>query len=119
MIHKIAGCPANLEEAIDDLKAFYNKDLNMIAMMNEGQFVSSSNFIEKMCIRNAWCLWWFENHQHSRWPKRKPKLVEFFNALGIYDCDEMCSIILTSFYRTVAGDPVNLRDQLKAFQVCF
>jgi hypothetical protein len=115
MIKKISGCPANIEESIDDLKAFYRKDLDILSMMTENQFISSSKFTEEMCIRTAWCLWWYENHQHSRWPKKKPELVNFFNKLGIYDCDEMCSIILTSFYRSVAGDPINLAAQLKLY----
>jgi len=116
MIKKIIGCPVSLDQAIGDLKAFYKKDLDIISLMTEDQFISSSKFTEEMCIRNAWCLWWYENHQHSRWPKTKPALVNYFNNLGIFDCDEMCSIILTSFYRSVAGDPINLEEQLKNCQ---
>lgn len=116
MIKNIAGCPVNLDEAIEDLKAFYRKDLDILAMMSEDQFISSSKFTEEMCIRNAWCLWWYDNHQHSRWPKRKPAIVSYFNDLGIFDGDTMCLIILISFHRKVAGNPINLSEQINVYR---
>ena len=55
-------------------------------------------------IRNTWGLW--SGSDLQRWFKNK----------GIHHADDMSGIILTSFYRSVMDEPINLESQIKKYR---
>ena len=107
--------PDNLDEAIEILKDFYSSKLDEIKSLTEDSFSSSSHFGAGTFIRDSWFLWWHENHGYKSWPKEKPKLIEFFNNLNIYHGDDISSIILISFHRSLNNKPINIEEQLKVY----
>jgi hypothetical protein len=56
-------------------------------------------------IKNSWELW----HTHS-------PLTQYFNQLGIQHADDMSDIILTSFWRYLHNQPINLDDLISHYQ---
>jgi len=111
------GLPNNLDEAIDDLITFYEKDLPLIIEMTEDTFSSSSHFGAGMFIRNSWFLWHQEpNTKYPSWPNTRPPLVKFFNDLGIFHADDMSAIILVSTYRKVHNLPIDLEGQIEHYK---
>lgn len=109
--------PANLDEAIDAVNAEYTEtDGNRIKTMSEEEFIVASHHNLGQYLRNKWCLWWQPERFHPEWPKEKPAIVTFFNDLGIFHADDMSSIILTSFYRKLTDQPVDLEGQVKHYQ---
>lgn len=107
--------PNNMDEAIETLKLFYENSIDTIKNLSEKDFISSNHFGAGMFIRNSWFLWWHENHKYESWPKKKPKLVQFFNDLNIYHADDMSSIIMVSFYRTLNNKPIEIDKQAKKY----
>lgn len=108
--------PATLEEAIDILKTFNSKFLPEIKTMSEEAFIVDCHFSLGMFLRNVWFLWWHEGHGCKEWPKEKPKLNEWLNSKGIVHADDMSSIILISFYRSVCGLDINLEEQINKYK---
>lgn len=116
-MNKNKEVPNNLDEAIKFLEAFYFEDISEIKKMNEIEFNSSSHFGLGMYLRNIWFLWWSPNHGYDSWPKEKPKIVEYFNAIDIYHADDMSGIILTSFFRKIKGLDINIPEQVKKYKI--
>lgn len=107
--------PDNLEETFDILKVIFKESIHEIEILTEDDFIISSHFGLGRILRNSWQLWWFENHEYEEWSKTKPKLVEYFNSIGIVHADDMSAIILTSFYRHLKGLPVDVEGQVKSY----
>ena len=95
--------PSSIDDAIDFLIEFYKDSIGEIESMSEEEFLTSSHFGAGLYIRNTWYLWWTEGHKFAEWPKSKPKLVEYFNSIGIDHADDMSHSILLSFYRHLAS----------------
>ncbi|RYE14300.1 MAG: hypothetical protein EOP45_19820 [Sphingobacteriaceae bacterium] len=70
--------PTNLEEAVDTLIAFYEKDLPAVKAQSEEEFKSSSHYAVGMFIRSTWYLWWYEGHPYDNWPMEQYALVKWF-----------------------------------------
>lgn len=109
------GLPKDLDEAIDALLTFYQKDIPSIATMSEDEFIASSHFAAGLFIRNAWFLWWHKAHKWNEFPKTQPAIVAFFNEAGIIQPDDMCGIILKSVYRRVRGIDIDLPGQVRHY----
>jgi hypothetical protein len=56
-------------------------------------------------MRNTWGLW------HGS------RLSRYFNGLGIYHPDDMSAIILDSYVRRLQGEDIDLRGQIKFYQL--
>lgn len=107
--------PNNLDEAVNMLIESCKDDLDFIKGMSERQFMSTSHHGFGTNLRNEWNLWWHESDTMG-WSKEKPKLTEYFNSLGIYHGDDLSSIILKSFYRSVVGVDRNLDEQIEVYK---
>lgn len=108
--------PESIEEAIELLKQFYIKEIDLIKNMTEKEFMSSSHFGAGMFIRNEWFLWWFPKHKYESWPKEQPKLNAEFEKIGIIHADDMSSILLTCLYRSLINKDWDIKDQVKTYQ---
>lgn len=115
---EIKGLPEDLEEAIETFLGFYLKDpeLKQIHKIDESVWMSWTHHAAGQFLRNSWYLWWYENHVVKGWPKEKPKLVEFFNNLGIVYADDMSGIILSSVWRRVNNFPIELEKQVEKYK---
>ena len=97
--------PNNLEECFKILKNDNcNKELCEFAATKEDLAVSLIHFTTGMQIRNNWKFW-----------KGKNKLVKYFNKIGIYHPDDMSGMILTSFWRHLNNQPLELEKQAKHY----
>jgi hypothetical protein len=95
--------PANLIEAVEQLKKIQNDSLKQkITSISERDFLSNSRALG-IWIRNKWGLW------------KGKKLSKYFNALGIFNPDDMSSIILTSYYRELKGLDWRLDEQIQFY----
>ena len=116
MLNLQENLPVSLEDAIEKLKLFFSKHLVEIENMSEEEFLSSTHFFSGMQIRNAWQLWWSENHGYKEWTTEKPLLNKWFNSIDIYHADDMSSILLTCLYRNIHNLPYNVDSQLIKFK---
>ncbi|MEI6949796.1 DUF6794 domain-containing protein [Paraflavisolibacter sp. H34] len=107
--------PASIEDAVEDLLAFYGQQLlEKAGQMSEGDFVAFAHPEAGRFVRDSWALWWRPGHNHPQWPEEVPPIVRFFQERGISSPDDMSTIILTSVYRTVRKVPVDLEGQILA-----
>jgi hypothetical protein len=105
--------PVSLEEAYEILEIFYKINFKEVKGMSEDEFLLNSHHGGGAFIRNVWFLWWTPEHNYPDWPNRKPKLVEYFNSLGITHPDDMSVIILASFYRKITNQTIKLKSQVR------
>ncbi|QIE58637.1 hypothetical protein G5B37_03395 [Rasiella rasia] len=98
--------PTDLNDAIKhlDLK-LADEFKSKIKLMTEEQFTVEGHIgIGLRVIRNGWELW------------GKSRLSNYFENLGIDHPDTMSGIILTSYYRQLIGEPIDLESQIKEYQ---
>lgn len=113
----LMGVPESLEDAIEDLKVWYgDKLIEVVSSMNEDSFRASSYHSAGLFIRDSWFLWWQKGHHNAIWPETKPKLIQFFNDMGIYHANDISSIILTSVYREISGKEIDLQGQVQQYK---
>lgn len=108
--------PNNLDEAVDILKTIATKNIGSINNMSENEFMSNTHFQFGMFIRNSWYLWWHPEHNYDTWPDEKPKLIEWFNSIGITHADDMSGILMTCLYRNIRGIDYNLDEQVEKYK---
>lgn len=108
---KVNVLPDDLNEAVDLLRTFYSKHLMDIMNMSEAEFRSSTHFGAGMFIRNSWNLWWSIDSGSD-----KPKLVNWFNSIGIAHPDDMSSIILTCLHRNLTDEEYDLDAQVEHYK---
>lgn len=107
--------PGSLEEAIEFLIQANKNDLDQLKAMTEKEFTSQAHFALGRNLRNTWFLWWQPN-LHKAFPTEKPKLVKYFNEMGITHADDMSAIVLTSFHRKISEKELDVEAQVKHFQ---
>jgi hypothetical protein len=100
----LGGAPANLEECLAELQRRLPPDL-IVRMRNGGE----EDMIDYhhglgTGIRNEWGLW------------RRSPLNRHFNDLGIHHPDDMSWIILTSFWRRLHGQPLDVKGHVARSQ---
>jgi hypothetical protein len=93
--------PNNLQEAIEILMEAQAGQLETIKAMPENDFIIDTHHFLGHDLRKSWGLW-FNDTQISKW----------FCEKEIYHGDDRSAIILTSFYRTVAGLDIDLEGQI-------
>lgn len=100
---KLEPVPTNLEECFAALeKKLSKEDLEKMRKGTERD-LSAHHFGLGAGMRNAWGLW------------GASPLARYFNGLGIHHADDMSSIILTSFWRHLNGQPIELEKQVAFF----
>ncbi|NJW55826.1 DUF6794 domain-containing protein, partial [Salinimicrobium oceani] len=83
----------NCQWSESDKIEFQNKE--------ENTAVTELHFGSGMGIRNGWELW-----------EGKNRIARYFKRKGISHPDDMSSIILTSFHRTLNNRPIDLNGQI-------
>jgi hypothetical protein len=112
--------PENLEHAVDYLLSKISDTEDSIKSLegfydNERGFISAIHFSIGLNIRNAWFLWWHDDHGYPAWPSEKPDIVKYFNSIEIYHADDMSGIILTTVFRRYYNKPIDLESQIKVY----
>lgn len=96
--------PKTLDEAIFQLEKLHHDTTKVqILSMTEDQFTIRSHFGMGMWIRNNWGLW------------GGGKLSKYFKSIGIFHPDDMSGIILTSYYRHLKRQDLELDKQVKYY----
>jgi len=94
----------DLDDALKFLIITNMNNLNYIKSVNEESFTTEQHHSVGMNLRNDWGLWTNES-----------ELSIWFHNKGIYHADDMSSIILTSFHRTVNNKDIDLDNQIKYY----
>ena len=97
--------PKNLRESINEIDGFYSDSIkNGIIKMEEGEFIGEYHMGTGLWIRNNWNLW------------KGSRLSRYFKRHGIKHPDDMSVIILTSYYRQLRGQEIDLKGQIKKYK---
>jgi hypothetical protein len=98
--------PKNLKDAIEYLNCQWSEsDKKEFQSKDEKDAVTEIHFGTGQGIRNSWELW-----------KGKNRISKFFKSKGIFHPDDMSSIILTSFHRTLNNKPIDLNAQIDYYK---
>jgi len=96
--------PENLEDCFKQIDIFLSdSDKYFVRRSTEKEFTYSENTNLRHWIEHKWI-----NPKESR-------LVKYFDSKKIYPVD-ICSIILISYHRYLAGNEVRLEEQIKYYQ---
>jgi hypothetical protein len=97
--------PKDIFECFHQINLFWNDSTKLeVKKLTEKEFLGNTHFGLGMWMRNNWGLW------------SGSRLSEYFNNLEIYHPDDMSGIILTSYYRFLIGEEVQLNDQVKYYK---
>lgn len=97
--------PKNLNECfqrLDKITSLQRK--KWIRCLTEVQFKAKMHFGFGIGLRNNWGLW------------GNSELAQYFFDIGIFHPDDMSGIILTSYYRKLNNQPVELQEQVDYYQ---
>ncbi|TFF39125.1 DUF6794 domain-containing protein [Mucilaginibacter psychrotolerans] len=97
--------PANLNEVF----AYLDNDWNAVhrlqfKTMPESEAVSSEHFSMGLWIRNNWIR-----------GNRNPPLIKYFKSIGLYNPDDISSVILLSYHRKLNNKPLNIKAQVDEY----
>lgn len=97
--------PTDLDDCFEILTNKILIDEDYLAFKNgtEEDIQGQHHFLGRY-LRNEWGLW-----QDSR-------LAKWFNEKGIHHADDMSGIVLTSFWREINNELINLEEQIKYCQ---
>ncbi|MFA5152867.1 MAG: DUF6794 domain-containing protein [Clostridia bacterium] len=96
--------PIDLDDAIETLLFDMADELPYVKKLSENKFLCEQHHNVGQYLRNDWGLW------------SGSKLQTWFKERGIHHADDMSSIILTSFWRTVHEKDINLEEQIKHYR---
>lgn len=97
--------PKDLNDCFNQIDGFWNDSIkNQVKSWSEEEFCANAHFGFGMWMRNNWGLW------------GGSRLQTYFNEKGIYHPDDMSGIILTSYYRYLKGDKIELKKQIKFYK---
>lgn len=98
--------PTDLNDATNFLNCVWS-DTSKVAFKNKPEIdaVSELHFGTGLYMRNNWGLWAGKN-----------SLYHFFKSKGIFHPDDMSSIILTSFHRTLNDTDIHLDEQIAEYK---
>ena len=114
---KISELPQNLEEALAFITTLSQANWDetsreLFKNIEEQRFVNISQDTLGKYLRNNWALWWEEGtdilRTHENYPEEMPELVEWFNSMGIWNADDMSTILIRCFWRQSHGKPLDL-----------
>lgn len=93
--------PKNIDDALQILRHELNDEIENIAKTPLDEYICTEHHGIGRFIRNEWGLW------------SGSELQTWFKDKGIDHPDDMSSIILTSFHRTLNNQSINLNEQIK------
>lgn len=97
--------PNNLDSAINILKKINFEDKVRWLKYDENEAVAIAHLNFGAKIRNEWGLW-----------DNDSELNKYFKGLGITHPDDMSSIILRSFHRTMNNRDINLEELIDFYK---
>ena len=97
------NAPKALTEALDRLAKEIGQD-ELIRFKTQG-VPPTWHFSGGMAMRNAWGLW-----------TKDAPLVKYFKRFGIWHADDMSGIIMTCLVRRLKGEPLLVKDQVRAIK---
>ena len=98
--------PKDLNDAIAELDKDFPDSLKIeIRKMTEDDFSARYHMGTGMWMRNNWGLW------------SGSRLSRYFNNLEVYHPDDMSGIILSSFYRSLTNQPIELEEQVAYYKM--
>ncbi len=96
--------PKDLDECFVELnKMLKPEDLEIVKNRTESNIGTMHHGLGRW-LRNNWGLW------------AESSLAKWFNEKGIHHADDMSGIILTSFWRDINSEPIELEEQIKFYQ---
>ncbi len=95
--------PANLDESFVQLDSILSTDNRALIQGWPEDSIINLHFGLGMWMRNNWGLW------------KGSVLSKWFNGLGIFHPDDMSGIILTSYWRYLHHQPIELEGQVKYY----
>jgi hypothetical protein len=101
--------PATLDDALrileDNLK---QEDKDHFKTHSERECLAIFHSTLGRYLRNEWDLW---HHDLTKSPM--PKIVEHFLQLGLNHADDMSGVIITSYWRKLHNQPLNVEGQVE------
>ena len=98
-----ANAPKTLTEALNYLET--EIDCANLECFNKEGIRPTWHFSGRMAMRNAWGLW-----------TKDAPLVKYFKRFGIWRADDMSGIIMTCLIRRLKGEPLLVKDQVRAIK---
>ncbi len=97
--------PKDLDDCFETLtnKILFNEDYLALKSGTEEEMGEQHHFLGQQ-LRNEWELW------------HDSRLAKWFNDKGIFHADDMSAIILTSYWREINKELIELDDQIKDYQ---
>ena len=108
--------PETFDGAMKALAKMYKANIPELKEIAGTKFVAQCHHTIGTYLRNEWFLWWYEGHEHDHWPTEQPKLNAWFNSIGITHADNMSSILLLCFHRTLMGKELEIDKQVAKYQ---
>jgi len=97
--------PKDLNDCFNQIDGFWNDSIkNQVKSWTEEDFCANGHFGFGMWMRNNWGLW------------SGSRLQAYFSDKGIHHPDDMSGIILTSYYRYLKGNKIQLKKQIKYYK---
>jgi len=97
--------PKDLNDCFSQIDKFWNDSIiTEVLKMTEEEFIATSHFGIGLWIRNNWRLW------------GGSRLSKYFNELGVSHPDDMSGIILTSYYRKLNNQDIELEKQIDYYK---
>ena len=110
LILLLIGCSKNsIPTTLNECYTVLNSKLSDSAIhefkaMSENEAISASHISLGMWIRNNWGLW------------KSSELPKHFTELGLKHPDDISSVILTSYHRTLNNKEVGLEEQIEFYK---
>ena len=107
MNDKTYPIPKNLSEcftALDNIFLESQEDLEWFKASPEDEAVSGFHSGLGRILRNEWGLW-----------SKDTELYTVLNEMGLWHADDMYGLIMTSYYRKLHGEELNLKEQIQQF----
>lgn len=97
--------PRDINECISEIGEMFSDTVKYSIMeMPESEFTSRYHFGFGRYLRNSWALW------------MGSRLSKYFNDMGIFHPDDMSGIILSSYYRFLINEDINLESQVEYYK---
>lgn len=97
--------PKNLYESLEKINSFWDDSTKRkVFEWTEDEFATNAHFGFGRWMRNNWGLW------------GGSRLSVYFNKIGVHHPEDMSSIILISYHRSLVGKEIELEKQVKIYQ---
>jgi hypothetical protein len=95
--------PIDLDDCFKQIDGFWSDSTKIkVKLQGEDYFIVNTHHGFGLWIRNNWQLW------------SGSRLSKYFQNMGVDHPDDMSGIILTSYHRYLAGEEINLKQQIES-----